>query len=197
MRVTFRRGGGKAEFLTDTVDSPVGTLLLVSDGESLCALDYAGFEQRMTRLLQARYGRFRPKAATDPLGFSSRIRAYLAGDYGCVNSIPVNTGGTAFQQRVWSALRTIPPGAVLSYGEMAARLGKPTAYRAVGLTNALNPVAIVVPCHRLVGANGTLTGYAGGLERKRWLLQHEGVDLAKLATGRARAERGFGSRPRR
>jgi methylated-DNA-[protein]-cysteine S-methyltransferase len=107
------------------------------------------------------------------------MRAYLAGDLGCLNCIPVSTGGTAFQQEVWSALRTIPPGTVLSYGEMAARLGKPGSYRAVGMTNALNPIAIVVPCHRLVGANGALTGYAGGLERKRWLLQHEGVDLVK------------------
>jgi methylated-DNA-[protein]-cysteine S-methyltransferase len=82
-------------------------------------------------------------------------------------------------------LRAIPPGTVLSYGELAVRLGKPAAYRAVGMTNALNPIAIVVPCHRLVGVNGALTGYAGGLERKQWLLEHEGVDLAKLAHARS------------
>ncbi len=148
------------------------------------------------KLLHARYGRVRLREATDPLGFSSRMRAYLAGDLGCVNRIPVNTGGTAFQRQVWSALRVIPPGTVLSYGELAARLGKSTAYRAVGVTNALNPIAIVVPCHRLVGASGALTGYAGGLERKRWLLEHEGVDLAKLTYERARAERGRIPRPR-
>ena len=173
------------ELLIDRIDSAIGTILVVSDGESLCALDYAGCEQRMMKLLHARYGRVRLREATDPLGFSSRMRAYLAGDLGCVNRIPVNTGGTAFQQQVWSALRAIPPGTVFSYGALAARLGKPTAYRAVGMTNALNPIAIVVPCHRLVGANGALTGYAGGLERKQWLLQHEGVDLAKLAHARA------------
>lgn len=167
------------ELFIDRIDSAIGTILLVSDGESLCALDYAGYEERMLTLLHRRYREFRLRDARDPQGFSGRMRAYLAGDLGCLNCIPVNPGGTAFQQEAWSALRTIPPGTVLSYGEMAARLGKPASYRVVGMTNALNPIAIVIPCHRLVGANGALTGYAGGLERKRWLLQHEGVDLVK------------------
>lgn len=79
---------------------------------------------------------------------------------------------------MWLALRQIPAGTVATYGELAAKLGKPTAYRAVGMANSLNPVAIALPCHRVVGTNGQLTGYAGGLERKQWLLHHEGVDLA-------------------
>ena len=170
------------ELFIDRIDSAIGTLLLVSDGERLCALDYTGYEERMLTLLRRRYRGFRLRDARDPQGFSGRIRAYLAGDLDCLNCISVSTGGTAFQQEAWSALRTIPPGTVLSYGEMAARLGKPASYRAVGMTNALNPIAIVIPCHRLVGADGALTGYAGGLERKRWLLQHEGVDLEKLAS---------------
>ncbi|HEV8711540.1 MAG TPA: methylated-DNA--[protein]-cysteine S-methyltransferase [Candidatus Binatia bacterium] len=170
------------ELFIDRIDSPIGTLLLVSDGERLCALDYIGYEERMMTLLHRRYCEFRLRNTADPQGFSGRIRAYLAGDLGCLNGIPVNLGGTAFQQEAWSALRTIPPGTVLSYGEMAARLGKPASYRAVGMVNALNPIAIVIPCHRLVGASGALTGYAGGLARKRWLLQHEGVDLVKLAS---------------
>ena len=119
--------------------------------------------------------------ATNPLGVSDRIRAYLTGDYLSLNDIPVNPGGAPFQQKVWSALRTIPCGAVLSYGELAAKIGQPTAYRAVGMANSRNPIAIVIPCHRVIGANASLTGYAGGLERKRWLLQHEGVDLEQLA----------------
>lgn len=168
------------ELLIDRIDSTLGTLLLVSDGESLCALDYADYEGRMMTLLRRHYRELRLRDAANPQGFSSRLRAYLAGDLDCLNCIPVNTGGTAFQHAVWSTLRTIPPGTVLSYGEMAARLGRPLSYRAVGMTNALNPVAIVIPCHRLVGVDGTLTGYAGGLERKRWLLQHEGVDLMTL-----------------
>jgi methylated-DNA-[protein]-cysteine S-methyltransferase len=161
----------------DKIDSAIGKILLVSDGEHLCALDYADCESRMMMLLRRHYPGFQLRDTIDPQGFSGQIRAYLAGDINCINGISVDTGGTAFQQRVWSALRAIPPGTVFTYGELATKLGKPTAYRAVGTTNALNPIAIVIPCHRLVGANGALTGYAGGLERKHWLLQHEGVTL--------------------
>ncbi|MBI3795583.1 MAG: methylated-DNA--[protein]-cysteine S-methyltransferase [Deltaproteobacteria bacterium] len=171
------------QLLRDRIDSAIGTILLVSDGENLCAVDYAEYEGRMLTLLERHYREFRLQDVTDPQGFSSRIHAYLAGDLSCLNCIPVNPGGTVFQQEVWSALRTIPPGSVLSYGELAARLGRPMSYRAVGMTNALNPVALVIPCHRLVGADGALTGYAGGLDRKRWLLQHEGVGLVELTSG--------------
>jgi methylated-DNA-[protein]-cysteine S-methyltransferase len=131
----------------------------------------------MLTLLQHRYGPIDLVQTTDPYGFSSRIRAYFAGDYRCLDAIPVSTGGTAFQQEVWTALRTIPPGTTMTYGELAKKLGRPTAYRAVGGANALNPIAIVLPCHRLVGANASLTGYGGGIERKRWLLKHEGYCL--------------------
>jgi methylated-DNA-[protein]-cysteine S-methyltransferase len=165
----------------DEIPSAIGTVLLVTDGARLCALDYVGYEQRMTDLLKPRYSDFRLKKSCDPCGFSSRVRAYLHGEYGALDEIPVLTGGTPFQQRVWAALRTIPRGTVMSYGEMATTLGHPRAFRAVGAANALNPIAIVIPCHRLVGANGSLTGYAGGLERKRWLLEHEGVDVEHLS----------------
>jgi methylated-DNA-[protein]-cysteine S-methyltransferase len=168
------------ELCFDEIPSAIGTFLLVTDGAHLCALDYAGYEQRMTALLKSRYGDFRLKKSCDPYGFSSRVRAYLHGEYDALDEIPVSTGGTPFQQRVWAALRTIPPGAVVTYSEMATQLGHPRAFRAVGAANALNPIAIVVPCHRLVGMNGSLTGYAGGLERKRWLLEHEGVNVTEL-----------------
>jgi methylated-DNA-[protein]-cysteine S-methyltransferase len=158
----------------DRIDSPIGTILLVVDDKQLCSLDYADYEPRMMTLLQRRYGSVQLEQVSDPCGFSRRIRNYLAGDYACLDTIPVSTGGTAFQQKVWLALRSIPPGKTLTYGELAAQLGKPTAYRAVGGTNALNPVAIVLPCHRVIGASSSLTGYAGGLARKHWLLQHEG-----------------------
>jgi methylated-DNA-[protein]-cysteine S-methyltransferase len=128
--------------------------------------------------LQKRYGKVDLIQTSDPYGFSSCIRAYFAGDYRCLDDIPVNTGGTVFQQQVWSALRTIPVGTTMTYGGLAVQVGKPTAYRAVGATNGLNPVAIVLPCHRVIGANDSLTGYAGGLERKHWLLQHEGKILS-------------------
>lgn len=165
------------ELQIDSIDSPIGTILIVVDGERLCSLDFADYEQRMRDLLQRRYGSVHLLQTANPCGFSSRVRGYLAGDYHCLDAIPVSTGGTAFQQQVWLALRTIPPGTTMTYSELATKLGKPTAYRAVGGTNALNPVAIVLPCHRVVGANASLTGYAGGLERKQWLLQHEGSGM--------------------
>lgn len=157
----------------DTIDSPIGTIVLVVDGERLCSLDYTDYEPRMMALLRKRYGEFQLTRASDPHGFGSQIRAYFAGDYRCLDAIPVNPGGTTFQQQVWTALRTIPVGTTATYGQLAAQLGKPSASRAVGAANALNPVAIVLPCHRVIGANASLTGYAGGLQRKHWLLQHE------------------------
>lgn len=159
----------------DRITSPIGPILIVVDGEQLCALDYEDYEQRMRTLLQRRYSSFSLVPTLNPHGISEQLKAYFAGNYSCLDTIPVSTGGTAFQQQVWLALRTISPGTTLSYGELAAQLGRPTAYRAVGGTNALNPIAIVLPCHRVVGANASLTGYAGGLARKQWLLQHEGA----------------------
>nr|AIA18021.1 AlkA N-terminal domain protein [uncultured bacterium] len=165
------------ELYIDKVDSEIGDIVLVTDGQSLVALDYADYEPRMRKLLTSRYGAFELKQVENPGGFSDKVRCYLAGDYTSLDNIPVNTGGTPFQQEVWKALRTIPAGTVVSYKQLAQKVGRPTAYRAVGMTNSLNPVAIVLPCHRVVGANSALTGYAGGLERKRWLLQHEGAVL--------------------
>jgi methylated-DNA-[protein]-cysteine S-methyltransferase len=163
------------KFFIDRIPSPIGIILLVSDGKSLCSLDFADYEARMMGLLQKRYESVEFVDTIDPQGFSSKIRAYLDGDYGSLDDITVNTGGTSFQQLVWQELRTILVGTTLSYGQLATKLGKPTASRAVGMANSLNPVAIVVPCHRVIGAKAKLTGYAGGLERKQWLLEHERV----------------------
>jgi len=161
----------------DEVESPIGTILLVAGAGALCALDFANCRERMLSLLGARYGRTRLEPATDPGGYTTRLRAYLDGDLDAVADIPVETGGTAFQRRVWSSLRQVPRGSTTTYGALAGALGAPTAARAVGLANSRNPVAIVIPCHRVVGANGSLTGYAGGIDRKRWLLAHEGAGL--------------------
>jgi methylated-DNA-[protein]-cysteine S-methyltransferase len=169
--------GSMIELLVDRVDSPVGTLLLVSDGRRLCALDFHDYAARMERLLRARYGEYRLRDGEAPAGVSSALRAYFGGDAGAVDAIEADTGGTPFQREVWVALREIPAGTTETYGALARRIGKPSGARAVGITNALNPIAIVVPCHRLIGANATLTGYAGGLHRKDWLLRHEGVDI--------------------
>jgi methylated-DNA-[protein]-cysteine S-methyltransferase len=107
--------------------------------------------------------------------------AYFAGEIGQIHTTPWRTAGTAFQRSVWQALCDIPPGVTESYGQLAARIGKPKAVRAVGLANGANPVAIVVPCHRVIGASGGLTGYGGGLHRKRWLLAHEGAAFVDRA----------------
>lgn len=163
------------ELLTDNVASPIGEILLVVDSEQLCALDFADCSQRMMTLLERRYGPIHLTKKENPYGYSELVRRYFAGDHHSLDAIPVSTGGTAFQQQVWTALRTIPVGETRTYGELAAQVGRPTAYRAVGATNSLNPVGIVLPCHRVIGANASLTGYAGGLERKQWLLQHEGL----------------------
>ncbi|HYM71109.1 MAG TPA: methylated-DNA--[protein]-cysteine S-methyltransferase [bacterium] len=174
--------------LIDRVASAIGTILIISDGARLCALDYSGYERRMMRLLRARYGEVRLHPTRNPAGLSRRVRAYLAGTHRAIDDVAVDTGGTPFQRRVWSALRKIPVGQTLSYGGLAERLGMPAASRAVGRAVSLNPVAIVVPCHRVIGADGTLTGYAGGLDRKRWLLAHEGA-VPTPSPGRAEPAR--------
>lgn len=165
------------DLLIDQIDSPIGTIRLVSDGLFLRALDFGDYEERMTTLLRRHYGTCRLTRTVDAGGFTSRLRAYLAGDLEAIDGIPVKTAGTDFQRAVWAALRTIPAGATASYGEIAERIGRPRAVRAVGLANGSNPVAIVVPCHRVIGSDGSLTGYGGGLPRKRWLLEHEGAIL--------------------
>jgi methylated-DNA-[protein]-cysteine S-methyltransferase len=101
------------------------------------------------------------------------LQAYFDGDLVAIDSLLIRTNGTDFQRAVWEALRHIAPCETISYGMLAARIGQPAAMRAVGLATGANPIAIVVPCHRVIGKNGALTGYGGGLERKRWLLTHE------------------------
>ncbi|HWK43418.1 MAG TPA: methylated-DNA--[protein]-cysteine S-methyltransferase [Stellaceae bacterium] len=157
----------------EEMPSPVGTIVLVSDDRALVALDFGDYDARMTRLLATRLGSVSLVAGKAASNAARRLTDYLAGDITAVDGLAVRTGGTPFQRIVWAALRTIPAGGTLSYGALAQRIGRPTASRAVGLANSLNPVAIVVPCHRVIGAKGQLTGYAGGLERKRWLLDHE------------------------
>jgi methylated-DNA-[protein]-cysteine S-methyltransferase len=169
------------ELLLDSVPSPVGDLMPVARDGALVALEIGGDERRLRVHLQARFGDPTLVRHGDPFGFSSRVRAYLAGDLQALDDIPVDAGGTDFQRQVWAALRRVPAGTTTSYGQLAAALGRPGAARAVGLANAQNPVAVVVPCHRVIGADGSLTGYAGGLHRKRWLLQHEGVALREAA----------------
>ena len=160
-------------FAFDRIPSPIGALLVASDGARLCALDFDDCEARMRALLARRFGVVELVETRSPAHISDRLQAYLAGDLRALEAIEVLAAGSAFQERAWAALRTIPPGQTATYAEQAARLGAPRAARAVGHANSLNPIAIVVPCHRVVGASGALTGFAGGLARKRWLLDHE------------------------
>lgn len=166
-------------FTVDTLPSPLGRMLVVSDSlNQLRALDWEDHEERMRRGL-ARIYRRQPELTRSAAPAATRraLQRYFAGKLQAIDEIPVETGGTRFQGNVWGALRKIPAGTTLSYGRLASRLKCPLAVRAVGFANGSNPVSIVVPCHRLIGADGSLTGYGGGLERKRWLLEHEGVEF--------------------
>lgn len=166
------------ELLVDRVETPIGSLLLVADGARLCALDFGDDDEAALRGVRARLGNVTFRERRDRSGIASRLRAYFAGDRAAIDAIEVETGGTPFQRAVWTALRTIPAGTTHTYGDLARRLGSPAATRAVGAANGSNPIAVVVPCHRLVGANTSLIKYGGGLHRKRWLLEHEGIRVS-------------------
>ena len=160
----------------DRIATPLGEMAIVADRDgALRALDWSDHDDRLHRLFERHYGRGRYtlEEAKNPGGLAEAMRAYFAGELAVIDTIRVATGGTAFQKIVWSELRRIPCGSSISYSELARRIGRPAAVRAVGLANGANPIGIVVPCHRVIGANGTLTGYGGGIERKRWLLAHE------------------------
>jgi methylated-DNA-[protein]-cysteine S-methyltransferase len=163
-------------FFVDRLKTPIGTALLVTDADgALRALDWEDFESRMRELLRRQLGPIGRKDGRAPHAVRSALSAYFDGDLGRLGAIEWRVGGTPFQRKVWSALAKIPVGTTMSYGALAARLKMPLAVRAVGYANGANPISVVVPCHRLIGADGSLVKYGGGLHRKRWLLRHEGV----------------------
>jgi methylated-DNA-[protein]-cysteine S-methyltransferase len=161
------------ELLLSQIASPIGTVLIVSDGEALRALDFEDYTARMHQLLRLHYGHYTLTPGADPGAIGRSMQAYFDGDLAAIEAIPVQTGGTDFQRQVWAELRRIPAGTTTTYGMLAARTGRPKASRAIGLANGANPVSVVVPCHRVIGANAKLTGYGGGLHRKEWLIAHE------------------------
>lgn len=166
------------QFYLDRLETPIGTALLVTDADGyLRALDWHDHEPRMRLLLRRQNGAFTLDEGAAPNDVKSSLRSYFDGRLDSLAAIRWRAGGTPFQRAVWAALQTVPAGTTMSYGAFAARLNLPKAMRAVGHANGANPISVVVPCHRLVGADGSLTGYGGGLERKRWLLRHEGVTL--------------------
>jgi methylated-DNA-[protein]-cysteine S-methyltransferase len=160
----------------DRIDTPIGEMLIVADHTgTLRAAGWADHERRMRHSLRLHYGEsgFRLEPTRNPNNLTNTIGRYFEGELTAIDNLPVQTGGTTFQRNVWQALRKIPCGTTVSYSKLAEQIGRPTAVRAVGLANGSNPIGVIVPCHRVIGSNGSLTGYGGGIERKRWLLNHE------------------------
>lgn len=165
----------ESSLLLDHVETPIGRLAIIADTDG--AVRAVGWTEGHPRMEKVRAPLRR---ASNPGGLTAALRAYFDGDLTALDGLSNTVGvGSPFQQAVWQALRTIPCGETRSYGEIARLIGHPAAVRAVGRATGANPMAVVVPCHRVVGADGSLTGYGGGLERKRWLLEHEGHAAAQ------------------
>jgi methylated-DNA-[protein]-cysteine S-methyltransferase len=171
-------------FGVDRLETPIGIALIVTDADgALRALDWEDYEPRMKELLRLHYGSVVLQDRPSPGDIRAALSGYFKGDLDRLTTIKWRVAGTPFQRKVWTALTKIPPGTTVSYGALAAQLDSPRAMRAVGHANGSNPISVVVPCHRLIGANGSLIKYGGGLERKRWLLAHEGVALKPAERG--------------
>ena len=157
-----------------TVESPVGPLTIAAHAERVCLLHFGPATPAVHKQLARWYPGEAIEPRADPAGAVTALKEYFGGSIGVLDDVPVELNGTPFQRQVWMALRRIRVGATESYAGLARAVGLPAAVRAVGAANGANPVAVIVPCHRVIGSNGSLTGYGGGLDRKRWLLQHEG-----------------------
>jgi methylated-DNA-[protein]-cysteine S-methyltransferase len=164
-------------FLTERFETPVGPMVLVAHDGVVLLFEFEGTPGRIERQMRLRFGDVDLEPATNPFGISDRIRDYFAGDIHAIDDILTDGGGTDFEIRVWAELRKIPTGTTVSYGHIARKLGDVQLSRAVGTANGRNPIAIIVPCHRVIGADGSMTGYGGGLQNKEWLLRHEGALL--------------------
>lgn len=158
------------------VKTPLGRVVLFAENDRLVGLEFTDKVSRVAvlrRQIARAIGPFEERPARDAAGAGARLSRYFAGDPRALDEQPVTSYGTEFQRRVWRALRRIPAGRTLSYAGLARRIGRPSAVRAVGAANGANPVAIFVPCHRVIASDGSLHGYGGGLDRKKWLLGHE------------------------
>lgn len=158
-----------------TIESPVGRLTVAARGQLVCLVHFGAPSAAVRSTLASWYPDSVIEQAADPGGAVGALRRYFAGDLESLDELEVELNGTAFQKKVWLALRTVKAGSTMSYAQLAREVASPAAVRAVGAANGANPVAVVLPCHRIIGSNGSLTGYGGGLDRKRWLLDHEGV----------------------
>jgi methylated-DNA-[protein]-cysteine S-methyltransferase len=173
------------EVMITEVDSPIGRISLVLRGEEVCALHFSDRFARHRTALEKRLGEPQRswRVAPHSTAAARRLREYLAGDLDALDALAIDTGGTPFQRSVWAAVRRVRAGETASYGQIACAIDAPAAVRAVGAANGANPVCLIVPCHRIVGADGSLTGYGGGIERKLWLLEHESPRSAQLTLG--------------
>jgi methylated-DNA-[protein]-cysteine S-methyltransferase len=167
---------------TAEIGSPIGKIVVAVKDGRLCALAFEESWPRKRAALERRFGGIEWRQTRDPGGVVSALGRYFDGDIGALATIPVDAGGTAFQRAVWKKLRGVPAGATVSYGELARAAGFPRAVRAVGAANGSNPVGLVIPCHRVIGKDGKLVGYGGGLRRKEWLLSHELTPRSQTAS---------------
>ena len=170
----------------ERVPTPLGIMLLANDEAGrLRVIDWEDHEQNMRRLLRLHYRAAEVQLRETQEASAARraVQAYFEGELNALESLQVALGGTDFQRAVWTALRDIPVGTTISYLELARRIGRPGAVRAVGLANGANPVSIVVPCHRVIGSNAKLVGYGGGMHRKQWLLAHEKARIGVTPEG--------------
>lgn len=166
----------KLQVTMERLETPIGEMVVTTDAEgTLRAVDWTDHGERMLKMLRRYYGKdgFTLVEGKVPDKVRNAVQRYFGGELEALDGLPVAETGTAFQREVWRALREIPCGTTVSYGELAKRIGRPAAVRAVGLANGSNPVGVIVPCHRVIGSDGSLTGYGGGMERKQWLLLHE------------------------
>lgn len=161
------------ELTTDIINSPLGNIIVVFNEDKICSLDYEGYERRLTQLLDKRYSNYVIKKQKNPCDIRRILSYYFDGDFNAVQKIQHVANGTDFQKKVWQALTNIKVGNTVSYSNIAQSIENDNAVRAVGLANSLNPIGIIVPCHRVIAKNGKLSGYAGGERRKIWLLKHE------------------------
>ena len=170
----MRRAGDNDPMIeVGIIETPIGPLSVAAREGRTCLLHFGDSEPEARATLKKWYGSVPIAASSDPGGTASVLGRYFAGDLHALDEVEVEMNGTEFQRRVWAALRSVKAGQTASYAQVAQAIGSPSAVRAVGAANGANPIAVVVPCHRIIGTNGTLTGYGGGLERKQWLLRHE------------------------
>jgi methylated-DNA-[protein]-cysteine S-methyltransferase len=165
------------QIFVGTIESPIGTLAFLTDDAALRVLDFSEGYDAAVGAFRRYHSDIVLDDRADPLGIRIHFDAYFSGDIHALEAIPAVPSGTPFQQSVWRHLRDIRAGTTTTYGAIANALGSPSSTRAVGAANGANPIPLVIPCHRVIGANGTLTGYGGGLHRKAWLLRHEGAEI--------------------